>query len=55
MCTISPIMGNALRVCCKSYTTVESVFKWGVEFSSGFWRAFKEGNLMTPVSSDYWL
>lgn len=55
MCTISPIMGNALPVCCKSLTPVEASFKWGVEFSAGFWRAFKEGNLMTPVSSDDWL
>lgn len=42
MCTLSPIMGNTLRVCCKSLTRVEAVFKWGIEFSGGFWSSKKE-------------
>lgn len=53
MYTILPIMDDTLLVGCKSSTTVETLIKLGIEFSSGFWSVFKEGNLMTLVSSDY--
>lgn len=52
MYIILPIMDDTLLVGCKSNTPVETLIKFGTEFSSGFWSVFKEGNLMTLVSSD---
>lgn len=36
MYTILPIMDDTLLVGCKSSTTVETLIKLGIEFSSGF-------------------